>query len=108
MIYIRFIDGRIEFDQNITGFDLLPIMNVNGTNNASIEGLDDLDAPTVDNLSGRGCNDIDRPKARPGERKAKNDNDRCNYRAAYWRWRCLDDLQGGRQKGNVFLVTTLG
>ena len=39
------VDGRIEFDQHLAGLDLLPVCNVDGTDDAGLERLDDLGRP---------------------------------------------------------------
>ena len=56
---------RIELNQNISRFDDLPIVNVNGAHDTRFKWLHQFDATAGDNLAGRKRNDVDVSKASP-------------------------------------------
>src|SRR2546421_10153880 len=54
MLELRPAHGRIELDENLTRFDALTVVHVNGTDYPGFERLDDFGTPTGNDLSLRG------------------------------------------------------
>ena len=100
------IHGRIELDQHVAGFNRLPVLHPDGANHPGLERLDDLGAPARHDLPGRRSHDVDRAPPRPDQRRAEQHDDRRYDRPPDRRWRCLHDLERGRQKGELFAPVT--
>src|SRR5262249_22218571 len=107
MVAFSFVHGRIELDQELPSLDALPVADVDGPHHTGLERLDDFGAPTRDDFSRRRGDDIDLAKRRPGQGQAKQRNDRHTNGPPDRRGRRLEDFQGGRQKGELMLVTAL-
>ena len=91
-------DGRIKLDQYIAGIDVLTIRNVNGTNYAGLERLDDLAVAGRNDLARCRRDDVHVAQAGPGQRQQKQRHKRRADRTSDGRWRRLDDFQGSGQE----------
>ncbi len=58
---------RIEFDENLAGFDALPVSHMDCANDASLERLNDLGATARNDPARRRGDDIGLAEARPGK-----------------------------------------
>ena len=96
MVTIGFVDGRIKFDQYVASFDLLSIMNMDGTYHPHFKRLDDFGSPRCNDLSGRGSNNIDVAERLPTLQETEYCNDGRGDRASGRRGRRLDDFQRRR------------
>ena len=52
MLLLRLGHGRVEFDQDFTCFDALPVMNVNRAYDAGVEGLYQLNPAARHDFAG--------------------------------------------------------
>ena len=88
-----------QLDQDISGCYCCAVANVNCAHDPGFERLDDLGATARNDLARRGRHHIDHAQRRPGQRRAKEGNDRCGDRTTDGRgWR-LNDLERRRQEG---------
>src|SRR4029077_15316106 len=101
MVSLRIVHGWIEFNENVTNLDALPVVNVNRSDHADFERLDDLGAAAGNDLAWRRCHNIDRSQACPSQRDTEEGNDRRPNRAPDRRGRRLDDLKRRRQEGEL-------
>ena len=68
-------DRPVKLDQNLTGRNLIAILNMDSRDNSSLKRLDGLGAPRWDNLAGCSRNDVDAAEYRPydGNREKQDD-----------------------------------
>ena len=99
MVLLGGVDSRIEVDQGIAGAYLLPVADIDGADDACLEGLDGLGAPGGDDLAGRNRHDIDFAEAGPEKGERKDRNHRPDDGAADGRRRRVGDLERRRQEG---------
>jgi hypothetical protein len=74
-LLVGFRHRRVELDQDVAGLDTLSVANLDGADNARLERLDQLCAPTRHDLAGRGGDDIDATERRPSQRDAEERDD---------------------------------
>src|SRR5260370_36629009 len=97
MVSLRIVHGWIEFDENVTNLDALPVVNMNRSTHADFERLDDLGAAAGNDLAWRRCHNIDRSQACPSQRDTEEVNDRRPDGAPDRRGRRLGRLKRRRE-----------
>ncbi len=71
VLLLRRRHGRIEFNEDVARLHPLPIVDVNGAHDTSLERLNQLDATAGDDFAGRRCDDIDMSDDCPNQRQAE-------------------------------------
>jgi len=90
--------GPVEFDQNLTGCDLVAVLNADRRDNSGLERLDGLGASSRDDLALRRRDDIDMAENRPHDCNREKQNNGGANQAAHRRCGRLKNLQRGRQE----------
>ena len=98
MVALGFVYGRIEFDQDVAGLDLLPVLHTDRAHHPGLERLDHLGAPARHDLAGRRGDDVDRARPGPNQRRAEQHDDGGPDRAPDRRRRRFDDFERRRQE----------
>ena len=98
MVEIRLVHRRVQFDQDVSDFHLLPIVHEDGANHADLERLHDLGVAGRDDLALGDGDDIDTAEPGPNQRQREDRDQAIGAEAADRRGRCFDDFQRRGEK----------
>ena len=98
------VHGGVELDQRLAGLDRLPVMHMDGANHAGLERLDQLGAAARDDLALREATMSTWPKQAQTSASANTAMMVRRSRGRRGDARRFDDLERGRQKGELFAV----
>ncbi len=106
MVLFGGVDGGIEVDESVAGADFLSVADIDGADDARLEGLDGLGASGWNDLAGGRGDNIDLAETGPENGGAERRDHRPDDGAANGRGRRVDDFKRGRQKGQFIPCPT--
>ena len=97
-VVIGTIGRGVQFDQYLPLLDLLPVLHVDGVNDAALQRLNDFGVTAWNDFALGCCHDIDGAEGRPEERRSEHGHDRPGDHAPDRGRRSFLNLQHGGEK----------